>query len=143
MVVELRRNPTNELNRRKTDLSAEVLEIRRSVEGGRATVPLPDGRVIPVWADTVSQSKLTGAALGATLDSGFQMNWKGADGAFYTLTAAAVIALANGVRAHIQAAFDREATLNAEISAAQDLTELLAINIKDGWPGTIGAGNGA
>lgn len=49
-----------------------------------------------------------------------EQRWKTASGEFVTLTAPQIIALALAVRAHVQACFDREADLAAQIRAAAD-----------------------
>ena len=73
-----------------------------------------------VQTDDLSQSRLTAAALAAQLDPGATVRWKLATGAFVELTAPQIIALALAVRAHVQACFDREADLAAQIRAAAD-----------------------
>ena len=73
-----------------------------------------------VQTDDLSQSRLTAAALAARLDPEATVRWKLATGAFVELTAPQIIALALAVRAHVQACFDREAELAAQIRAAAD-----------------------
>ena len=73
-----------------------------------------------VQTDDLSQSRLTAAALAAQLDPGATVRWKLATGDFVELTAPQIIALALAVRAHVQACFDREADLAAQIRAAAD-----------------------
>ncbi|SDG10738.1 protein of unknown function [Rhodobacter capsulatus] len=73
-----------------------------------------------VQTDDLSQSRLTAAALAARLDPGATVRWKLATGDFVDLTAPQIIALALAVRAHVQACFDREADLAAQIRAAAD-----------------------
>lgn len=83
---------------------------------------------VPVGTDDQSQARVMGAAMSAMLDPGYSVAWKTAGGAFVTLTAPQVIALAQAMRAHVQACFDREAALLAELSAGQ----IYAVD--DGWP---------
>jgi len=45
-----------------------------------------------------------------------------------------VIGLATGVRQHVQACFDREAGLVAEVEAAATTASLAEIDINSGWP---------
>jgi hypothetical protein len=73
-----------------------------------------------------SQALVTGAALAATLDPDYTCQWKTASG-FVTLNAAAVVAVAQAVRAHVQACFDREAALAAVVEAAETVEEVQAI----------------
>jgi hypothetical protein len=68
------------------------------------------------------------------IDSNYSVQWKTGAG-FVTLTAAQVIAAAQAVRAHVQACFDHEADVAAEIDAAETLAELQAIDVSAGWPG--------
>ncbi|KQB15145.1 DUF4376 domain-containing protein [Rhodobacter capsulatus] len=70
--------------------------------------------------DDLSQSRLTAAALAAQLDPALTLRWKLATGEFVALSAPQIIALALAVRAHVQACFDREADLAAQIRAAAD-----------------------
>jgi hypothetical protein len=50
------------------------------------------------------------------------------------LDAQAVTAVAMAVRAHVQACFDREAELKAQIEAAATPEEISAVDIGAGWP---------
>jgi hypothetical protein len=85
-------------------------------------------------SDAGSQGKLTGAALAAVIDNAYTVQWKTGAG-FITLTATQIIAAAQAVRAHVQACFDHEADVAAEIDAADTLAELQAIDVSAGWPG--------
>jgi hypothetical protein len=73
-----------------------------------------------------SQGLITGAALQATIDDTYTCRWKTAEG-FVTLDAQTVLAVAQAVRAHVQACFDREAKLAAVIGAAETLEEVQAV----------------
>ena len=57
-----------------------------------------------------------------------------ADGTFVTLDAAAIAAVAMAVRAHVQACFDREAEMKAQIELAITAEEIAAIDLNTGWP---------
>jgi hypothetical protein len=72
--------------------------------------------------------------VGAQIDPNSVINWNMADGAFVTLDAQAINAVAMAVRAHVQACFDREAVLNVEIEAATTAEEIAAVNLNTGWP---------
>lgn len=78
-----------------------------------------------------SQALITGAALGALIDSAVTVNWKTTDG-WVKLDAPTVIAIAQAVRAHVQACFDREATLVAMVADDTYAESMLA----EGWPVT-------
>lgn len=86
-------------------------------------------------SDQATQSKLTAAVVASVLDNNYAVNWKLADGSFTLLDHAALIAVAQGVRAHVQVCFDREAQLAALIRGAADAAALAAIDIEAGWPG--------
>ena len=80
-----------------------------------------------IRTDRESQSLITGAALKAMQDSAYTCMWKGVDG-FVELTAPQILAIADAVRAHVQACFDREAELLPLIEAAESPEELAAIS---------------
>ena len=83
---------------------------------------------VSVATDDISQQRITGAALAVQIDPTTTVNWKMPDGTFTTLTSTQIIAIAQAVRAHIQACFDREAELLNALATDQpyDLTT--------GWP---------
>lgn len=81
-----------------------------------------------VHTDDVSQSRIVGAALAATLDPATTVRWKLADGTFVTLDADTIVAVAQAVRDHVQACFDREAFLLEQISDGA------TPDIVTGWP---------
>lgn len=85
-----------------------------------------------VHIDTDDRSKLliNGAALEATFDPAYTMQWKTPAG-FVELNGAQVIGIARAVRAHIQACFGREAELLAALEAGTFTEEML----EQGWPG--------
>jgi hypothetical protein len=53
---------------------------------------------------------------------------------FVTLDAASITAVAMVVRAHVQACFDNEAALKAEIEAATMADGIAALDLNTGWP---------
>ena len=81
--------------------------------------------------NTEDRSKLliNGAALEATIDPEYTMQWKTPSG-FVILTASEVIAIARAVRAHVQACFDREAVLLQALQEGALTNEMLDL----GWP---------
>ena len=79
-----------------------------------------------IKTDRESQALITGAALKAIQDPNHSCNWKGIDG-FVTLTAPQIIAIADAIRAHVQACFDHEAELLPLIASAETEAELDAI----------------
>ena len=83
---------------------------------------------VPVATDDLSQSRVGSAALAATIDASTKVKWKGSDGGFVTLDAPTIIAIAQAVRAHVQACFDREAELLTSLDADDPY------DIDAGWP---------
>lgn len=82
-----------------------------------------------VATDRDSQSLITGAAIAAMRDPAYVCRWKTATG-FVELNAEQLTAVADTVRAHVQACFDREAALLAELDAGTLTPEML----EQGWP---------
>lgn len=84
---------------------------------------------LQINTDDRSKLLINGAALEATIDPAYTMQWKTSAG-FVELTAAQVIGIARAVRAHVQACFDREAEL---LAALEDGT-LTDAMLEQGWP---------
>lgn len=84
-------------------------------------------------SDRESQALLTGAALAATLDPEYTVDWKG-EGGWTTLDAVQLLAAAQTVRGHVQACFSNERVLAAAIDAAPDMDAVLAVDLGQGWP---------
>jgi hypothetical protein len=76
-----------------------------------------------------SQGLITGAVVQAMLDPSYILNWKTAVG-FVQLTAVQITGIATAVRAHVQACFDREATLLIALQDGSFAPEMLS----EGWP---------
>lgn len=83
-----------------------------------------------VYTDRATQSKLTAAALRATRDSTYTLDWKLSTGTFATLTAEQILAVADAVGDYVQACYSREAELLAAVSAGT-FTEAMLL---EGWP---------
>ena len=79
--------------------------------------------------DRTDVAMATSAALAASLDSDYSVRWKSADG-FVTLDANQVLGLAQIIRAHVQACFDREADLLEALESGTYEPEML----ETGWP---------
>lgn len=119
-------HPPEEPARTLAEIEAE-LKLRR--DAAMASGVTVGG--VAVHTDDLSQQRITSAALAVTLDAGLTINWK-ADGGFVTLSALQITAIAQAVRAHVQACFDREAELLAALAAAEDPEQ---VDITTGWPG--------
>lgn len=76
-----------------------------------------------------SQALITGAALSAMLDPNYVCTWKAVSGGV-ELNAAALIAIAGAIRAHVQACFDRELALLAAVENGS----FTAGMVDEGWP---------
>ena len=116
--------------------SAHANEVRRRLANKRWMVETGGTTIagMPVPTDRDTQSKLIAARILAKEDPAYTIRWKLPTG-FTTLDAATLIAIADGVRAHVQAAFDREDVLTQAINAATTHADLDAIDINAGWPG--------
>lgn len=95
---------------RRGQLRASLGRHRRGVETGGVTV-----NGCAVHTDRESQAMISGTALAAQQTPSMIVKWKCADGTFVDLDAAAIVAMASGVAAHIQACFTEEARLAALI----------------------------
>lgn len=84
--------------------------------------------------DATSQTKLMGAAFDAQMEPGLAIKWKTADGTFVALDAPGMATIAKAVRAHVQACFDREAELRADIEKMCNPDAIAALDINTGWP---------
>lgn len=84
---------------------------------------------LPFETDRSSQALITGAALAAMLDPDYQVQWKTPQG-FVLIGGQQIIAVASAIRAHVQAAFDREAELVAAVESGSFEPAML----EDGWP---------
>lgn len=124
--VEDETEPEKTFDELKAQKKAEIAAARYARETAGTTV---NGVLIDTGRD--SQALITGAALVAMLDSGYSLNWKTENG-FIHLTALEIIAVAQAVRAHVQACFDREAELCALVDAAETPEDLDEIVIS--WP---------
>ena len=88
----------------------------------------------PLATDEKTILYLTASQASAKDDPNFSIRWKFGAGQFETLNAPAIEMAAATARAHVQACFDHEDTLTAQILAAADLEALDAIDITLGWP---------
>ncbi|WP_454917419.1 DUF4376 domain-containing protein [Xanthobacter sediminis] len=122
---------TPTLESARADALAQLADRRWRAETGGIVVG-----GLPLPTDERAQLKITGAAVAAERDPEMSITWKCTGGVWVTLTAAQVLALADAVRAHVQAAFDREATLAGAITAAETVEAVAAIDIETGWPPT-------
>lgn len=109
---------------RRAEMARQIADRRWQAEVAGITV-----NGMAVATDRDSQALLTGAALAAMRDPAYVCRWKTATG-FVELNAEQLTAVADTVRAHVQACFDREAALLAELDAGTLTPEML----EQGWP---------
>lgn len=112
----------------KDQLKAAAASHRWQVETGGVTV---NGALIRT--DETSQTKVLGARVQAKEDANYTLNWKAGDGSWVQLNAATVIAIADAVRAHVQACFDAEMAVAAKIDN-DTYTTYADINGASEWP---------
>lgn len=84
---------------------------------------------IPIDTGRDSQGLITGATVSAMLDSAYVCQWK-TPGGFVSLDASQLTAIAQKMRAHVQACFDREAVL----LDALDVGTYTESMLNEGWP---------
>jgi hypothetical protein len=108
----------------KAQYPARISSSRYDAETAGITV---NGMFIDTGRD--SQALITGAALSAMIDPGYVCNWKTSEG-FVQLDAQALIAIAQAIRAHVQACFDREAVLLTALDNGSFVEDML----NGGWP---------
>ena len=116
MVSQLPANLNIQERRRIKERRDKAIEAGTTVNG------------ITISTDDTSQQRITGAALAATVDPSTTVRWKLPDDSFVTLDSTQVIAIAQAVRTHIQACFDREAELLDALNAGQ------SYDLDAGWP---------
>ena len=109
------------LDEAKSAKIAEVAHARWVAETGGVAL-----NGMTIRTDRESQSLITGAALKALQDAEYVCSWK-TDGGFVQLAAPQILAIADAVRAHVQACFDHERALLALIDAAGTLEDLEAV----------------
>lgn len=109
---------------RKAELTQQIAARRYAAETAGITVS-----GIRVDTSRDSQALITGAALSAMRDPAYVCRWKTPVG-FVELDAPEIMALADAVRAHVQACFDREAELLTAIEEGEYSEEML----EEGWP---------
>jgi hypothetical protein len=106
---------------KQTKLQEIAYERWKEETGG---ITLPDGTVVKT--DRESQALLTAAVLKAQDDPDYVVNWKAKNG-WIQIDAATLTAIADAVRAHVQACFDKEKQLTEKIMAATSIEELETI----------------
>lgn len=115
------------------EAKAAMLSALAAIRYGRET-----GGIIlqgtPFKTDRETQAILTGAFVMASADANFTITWKSAPGVHTPIDAQTILAVGAAVTAHVQTCFEHEADLAAAVIAAQDATELDAIDITKGWP---------
>lgn len=113
----------------KEKRKAELAAVRWQAEIAGITVG-----GVSVATDRESQAKLIAARVMAKEDAAYTVKWK-AESGFVDLDATTIIAVADAVRAHVQAMFDLEAIKSAEIDALTTAADVAAYQITFGQGG--------
>lgn len=113
--------PEDKFQQAKEKKRAEIARKRWEEETGGITL---NGTEIAT--DRESQGLLTGAVLKAKDDPAYSVRWKARNG-WFSLDAATIIAIADAVRDHVQACFDKEEVLQNQVDAATTEAELEAV----------------
>ena len=122
------KTPAQKAAEARADTVARIAARRWEAETAGLNV---NGMAIDTGRD--SQALITGAAVSAMLDPAYTVRWKTPDG-FITLLGDEIINMATVVRAHVQAAFDREADLLDALEGGTFVDQML----EEGWPdGTL------
>lgn len=87
-----------------------------------------------IRTDRESQALLTGAALAASLDPDYTVDWKGEAG-WTTLNAVQLLGAAQAVRGHVQACFTNERAHAQAIALLGTVEAIEAYDLSSGWPG--------
>jgi len=112
----------------KDQLKATAAAKRWNVENGGITL---NGAVIRT--DSNSRTNILGARVQAKENPAYTLNWK-ASNAWVQLDSATIIAIADAVRAHIQACFDAEKAVSDKIDS-NTYTTHAHVNGASEWPG--------
>jgi hypothetical protein len=110
-----------DMEKLKYDKKAEMADKRWQAETGGITI-----NGVEIATDRESQALLMGAVLVAQNNPEYVVNWKAKNG-WAVLDAATILAVADAVRNHVQACFDREKDLQDQIDAATTAAELEAV----------------
>jgi len=86
-----------------------------------------------IRTDRESQALLTGAALAASLDPDYEVDWKGEAG-WTTLNAVQLLGAAQAVRGHVQACFSNEREHATAIALLDTVEAIEAYDLSSGWP---------
>lgn len=115
----------------KEALKQRIAWRRWEVESGGAQVTL-NGETWTIKSDPESQAKLTGLLVIASSHP-ISVKWKDASGVFHNISNADVPVMVGAVFSWVQACFDREAELLAQLEATTD-TAAFVSTIEAFWP---------
>jgi hypothetical protein len=86
--------------------------------------------------DTTTVANLTGAVVGLERHPDRPcINWQYGAGKFFAIPRDMMFAMADAAFAYMQSCFDHAKQLTERALAAQNITELGAVNVDAGWPG--------
>lgn len=112
-------------------LLAYAANKRRLLANGAAVIDVGE-RTIPTWVDPESRGAIMGLRDATEIIPELTATWKGADGEFYVLTTAEIVALALGMMQFVQSCFDAEAAVAAAI-AGETITTTAEVDAST-WP---------
>jgi hypothetical protein len=109
---------------RATDAGTREIELRIA-ERRRHLIPHEDARAVVGEMAAMVKAEFSGLPARSTRDM---------VGAFVVLDAQAITDVAMAVRVYVQACFDNEAELKAEVEAATTAEEIAAVDLATDWP---------
>jgi len=98
----------------KQSLKTYTAQKRKQITDSATIVDLGEVQ-IPVWTDAESRVSITAIAVALQIDPTLIVSWKGADGEFYDLSAQELSAVAMTMLGFIQACFEVEKSVVADI----------------------------
>lgn len=91
-----------------------------------------------IRTDPNSQAKVTAAYMMAKLDPTYTIStWEMVPGTFISLDNAAIIAMGEAVRNHVQDTFDRKAVLHGQIASLDTIEQVQAFDIAAAWSSAV------
>lgn len=125
--------PAPTLAEAKAAKLAQLATQRWEIEVGGITFTYA-GQPVPIPTDRPERAEAFIAAQLAGGNPAYTRKIKVMNGVFIEADAATIIAVAGLIDAHVQACFDNEAALTAQILAAGSVSAVQAVDISVGWP---------
>lgn len=123
------------LDQIKDRVKRKVKTIRDGIINGGIEFQAASGDpVYTVQTDADSRRELTGAVVAANEDNLTVQAWRMADNEVVVMDIADFKAMALAVRNHVNACYERQAALEADIDAAESAEAVTFIDLNTGWP---------